>query len=144
MEVWLSGAAGFDAINGKVNICGTGTNPVAYISFKDVAKFAVGSITNPYSNNAVLELGGPQNISQLDAVKIFEEVLHRKIEIQHIPVDMLHSQLDTSEDAMQKSFTGLMLCLAKGDQIDMKELLKIFPLKLTSVREFAGGVVNVF
>jgi uncharacterized protein YbjT (DUF2867 family) len=142
MELWLSAAAGFDALNGKVNICGTGTNPVAYISFKDVARFAVESISNPDSTNAILELGGPQNISQLDAVKIFEEVLHKKIEVNHIPVDTLQSQINSSTDAMQKSFSGLMLCVANGDPIDMKGILQVFPVKLTSVREFIQSMVS--
>jgi uncharacterized protein YbjT (DUF2867 family) len=141
MELWLSAAVGFDTLNGKVNICGTGINPVAYISFKDVAKFAVESISNPYSRNAILELGGPENISQLDAVKIFEKILHKNIEVNHIPVDALQSQIKSSTDAMQKSFSGLMLCVANGDPINMKDLLLTFPIKLTSVREFAQSVV---
>jgi len=143
MELWLSAAAGFDALNGKVNLCGTGTNPVAYISYKDVARFAVESISSPDSKNAILELGGPENISQLDAVKLFEEFLHRKIEVQHIPVDVLQTQLNNSTDAMQKSFTGLMLCVANGDPINMKDLLKTFPVKLTSVREYVRSIVPV-
>lgn len=142
MEVWLSAAVGFDAMNGKVNICGTGTNPVAYISYKDVAKFAVESISNPAAKNAVLELGGPENLSQLDAVKIFEEVLNKKIEVGHIPVDALQSQLDGAEDPMQKSFTALMLCVANGDFIDMKVMLEKFPVRLTSVKEFAEQMVQ--
>jgi uncharacterized protein YbjT (DUF2867 family) len=141
MELWLSAAVGFDALNGKANICGPGTNPVAYISYKDVAKFAVESIANPSARNAVLELGGPQNISQLKAVKIFEEVLKREIEVQHIPEDALQFQINNSTDEMQKSFSGLMLCVAKGDPIEMKDLLKTFPVKLTSVEEFAKSVI---
>jgi uncharacterized protein YbjT (DUF2867 family) len=143
MELWLSEKAGFDVLNGKVNICGTGTNPLAYISYKDVAKFAVESISNPSSKNAVLELGGPQNISQLDAVKVFEEVLHRKIEVQYIPVDVLHAQLNRDGDGMQKSFPGLMLCVANGDPINMKDILQVFPIKLTSVREYVQSVAMV-
>jgi uncharacterized protein YbjT (DUF2867 family) len=138
MEVWLTAAVGFDALNGKVNVCGTGTNPVAYISLNDVAKFAVESISNPTAKNAILELGGPQNISQLDAVKVFEDVLQKKIEVGNIPAEALHSQLSGAEDPMQKSFSGLMLCLANGDQIDMKEVLVRFPVKLKSVRDFAN------
>ena len=141
MELWLSAAVGFDALNGKVTTCGTGANPVAYISVKDVAKFAVESISNPAAKNAVLELGGPQNLSQLDAVKIFEEVLNKKIEVGQIPVDELQSQLDGAEDPMQKSFSGLMLCLSNGDRIEMKEILDKFPVKLTSVKDFANSVV---
>jgi uncharacterized protein YbjT (DUF2867 family) len=136
MELWLSAATGFDALNGKVNICGTGTNPVAYISYKDVAKFAVESVSNRNSRNVILELGGPQNISPLDVVSIFEEVLHRNIEVKHIPVDALQTQFNIADDAMQRSFSGLMICIANGDAIDMKEILKGFPVELTSVRKY--------
>ena len=111
---------------------------LAYISFKDVAKFAVESISNPAAKNAVLELGGPQNLSQLEAVKIFEEALGKKIEVGQMPVDVLQSQLDATEDPMQKSFSGLMLCVANGDRIDMKDVLSKFPVELTSVKEFAN------
>ena len=137
MEVWLSAAVGFDAINGKVNLCGDGKNPVAYISQKNVAKFAVECVSNPAAVNAELELGGPENLSQLQAMKIFEEVMQKRMEIQHIPVEGLQAQLDSASDPMQKSFTGLMLCLATGDRIDMKDMLKKFPVTLSSVKEFA-------
>ena len=142
MEVWFSAATGFDALMGIVNICGTGTNPVAYISIKDVAKFAVESISNPFSNNVTLELGGPQNISPLEAVQIFEDALHHKIEVQHIPMEMLQIQFNSSKDAMQKSFSGLMLCIAFGDQIDMMEVLGNLPIKLTSVKDYVNAVLQ--
>jgi len=141
MELWLSAAVGFDALNGKVTTCGSGANTVAYISLKDVAKFAVESISNPAAKNTVLELGGPQNLSQLDAVKIFEEVLNKKIEIGQIAVDVLKSQINGAEDPMQKSFSGLMLCVANGDNIDMRDVMRKFPVELTSVKEFASFVV---
>lgn len=142
MELWLSAAVGFDALNGKVNTCGAGTNPLAYISFKDVAKFAVESISNPAAKNAILELGGPQNLSQLDVVKIFEEVLNKKIEVGQIPQDVLQSQLDGAEDPMQKSFSALMLGVANGDPIDMQVVLQAFPIKLTTVKEYVLNVVS--
>jgi uncharacterized protein YbjT (DUF2867 family) len=140
MELWLSPAVGFDVVNGKVNICGTGLNPIAYISYKDVAKFAVESLSNPATENAILELGGPGNISQLDAVKIFEEVHKKKIEVQHIPEEALQAQFNGTEDPMQKSFSGLMLCAASGDRIDMNEILGVFPIELTSIKSFASSL----
>jgi uncharacterized protein YbjT (DUF2867 family) len=140
MEVWLTAAVGFDATNGRVNVCGTGEKPVAYISYKDVAKFAVESISNPAAKNATLELGGPEILSQLDTVKIFEDVLNKKIEVEHIPVEALQSQFDGAEDPMQKSLFGLMLCVADGDRIEMKDLLEDFSVKLTSVKEYIHSV----
>jgi uncharacterized protein YbjT (DUF2867 family) len=140
MEVWLSPAVGFDAMNAKVNLCGDGTKPIAYISLKDVAKFAVECISNPAALNAELELGGPENLSQLEVVKIFEEALQKKMEVQHIPLEALTAQFNSVEDVMQKSFTGLMICVAKGDFIEMKEVLRKFSVELTSVNEFANSM----
>jgi uncharacterized protein YbjT (DUF2867 family) len=142
MEVWLSAGVGFDVMNGKVNICGTGTKPLSYISYKDVAKFAVESISNPSLKNIAIDLGGPQNISQLDAVKIFEEALQKKIDVQHIPVDALQKQFNNSTDPMQKSISGLMLCVARGGRIDMKEILSKFNFELTSVEDFVYSLAE--
>jgi len=43
--------------------------PVSYISYKDVARFAVESLESPAAKNAILELGGHEQLSQLDVVK---------------------------------------------------------------------------
>jgi uncharacterized protein YbjT (DUF2867 family) len=140
MESWLTATVGFDAQNGKVNLCGDGNKPIAYISYKDVAKFAVECVSNPSALNAILELGGPENMSQLDAVNTFKTQINKEIEIQHVPIELLQSQFDSATDPMQKSFAGLMLCVAKGDKIEMKEVLMKFPVKLTSVKDFVGAL----
>lgn len=142
MESWLTAAVGFDVNNAKVQLCGDGIKPVSYISYKDVARFAVDCLDNPAAKNAILELGGPEQLSQLDAVKIFEEVSGRKFEVQNIPENALQSQKDGATDPLQRSFTGLMLCMVNGDPINMEKLLQDFPVRLTSVREYAQGVVT--
>jgi uncharacterized protein YbjT (DUF2867 family) len=106
----------------------------------DVARFAVESLKNPAARNAVLELGGPEKLSQLDAVKIFEEVSGKKFEVQHIPEAALQAQHEAATDPMQKSFSGLMSCFAKGDPIDMQETLKAFPMQLKTVRSYAESL----
>jgi uncharacterized protein YbjT (DUF2867 family) len=140
MEVWLTAAVGFDGVIGKVQLCGNGTKPVSYISYKDVARFAVECLENPAAQNAVLELGGPEQLSQLEAVKLFEKVSGRKFEIQTIPKEMLELQMNSASDPMQKSFSGLMLTLADGDAMDMQAVLAAFPLKLTTVKEYATSM----
>ncbi len=143
MEVWLSASVGFDIENAKVQLYGEGINPVSYISYLDVAKFAVESMHNPHARNATLELGGPEKLSQLEAVKIFEEITGKRFELQHVPTNTLQSQLSAATDLMQKSFSGLMLCVANGDPIDMEELLEKFSLKLKTVKEYAKSMVAV-
>ena len=46
--------------------------------------------------------------------------------------------MESAEDPMQKSFSGLMLCYANGDPIDMQANLNNFPMKLTSVQDFVN------
>jgi uncharacterized protein YbjT (DUF2867 family) len=140
METWLSPAVGFDPANAKATIYGTGEKPVSYISYRDVAQFAVLSLDVPEARNATLELGGPQPISQLEAVKIFEEVTRRQFELQSVPEQALREQQAAAADPMQRTFAGLMRCLSRGDAIDMNSLLKVFPVKLTSVREYAEAL----
>ncbi len=139
MEVWLSPAVGFDPGNGTVTLYGEGTKPVSYIATADVAAFAVASLTAPAARNAVLELGGPEALSQLEAKEVFEQVLGRSVATQPVPVEALQGQLAAATDPMQQSFTSLMLCVAKGDAIDMSSLLPQFPVRLTTVKQYATG-----
>ena len=140
-EVWLSPAVGFDYPNRKAAIYGTGENLISWISFLDVAQFAVASLDNPAARNTTLKLGGPESISPLNAVKIFEKVGGKPFEVTHVPVDVLQGQLAGATDPMQKSFAALMLYLASAAAIDMTATLKAFPLKLRTVEEYARSVM---
>ena len=141
MEVWLSPAVGFDVANAKAQIYGTGENPISWISLQDVARFAVASLNNPAAREATFELGGPEALSQLQAVQIFEKARGQTFEVEHVPVETLEVQLESATDPMQQSFTGLMLCYAQGDPIEMQETLKAFPVQLTSVKAYAEHTV---
>jgi NADH dehydrogenase len=142
MEVWLTSAVGFDAANARATIYGSGNAPISYISYRDVATFAVQSLDNPAAYKATLELGGPEAISQLGAVAIFEQVTDRKFELQFVPEEALKQQQAAADDPMQRSFVGLMRCVANGDAIDMRGTLKAFPgVKPLAVKEFAAGMM---
>ncbi len=142
MEVWLSPAVGFDAANAKAQVYGSGENPISWISYGDVAEFAVRSLDKPETRGATLALGGPEALSQLQMVRIFEEVGGRRFDVQHVPVEALEAQQQGATDPMQQSFLGLMRCYAAGDPIDMAETLKAFPVQLTSVGDYARRVLG--
>ena len=137
MEVWLSPALGFDAANTKAQIYGSGENRISWISYKDVAKFAVASLDNSEARNAVIELGGPEALSPLEVVQIFERVKGRKFEVQHVPEKALEEQRESASDPLQQSFAGLMLYYSQGNTIDMRETLQKFPVRLTSIKDYA-------
>ena len=141
MEVWLSPALGFDAANAQAQIYGSGENKISWISYKDVAKFAIASLDNSEARNAVIELGGAEALSPLEVVQIFEKVMGRKFDVQHVPEEALREQRDGASDPLQQSFAGLMLNYSRGTIIDMHETLQKFPVQLTSIRDYAQASV---
>jgi len=141
MEVWLSPALGFDFANATAQIYGSGQNKVGWISYEDVAKFAVASLDSPTTENAVIELGGPEALSSLEVVKIFEELQGKAFKIQKVSEEQLQAQKEGATDSLQESFVGLMLGCAQGNVIDMREVLERFPMQLGSVREYAQKMV---
>src|SRR5262249_48451951 len=142
MEVWLSPIAGFDFGQGLARIYGRGRNPISWISLSDVARFAVISLGTPLARNATFELGGPEAISPLDAVQIFEDVGGRRFQVEFVSEEELTQQQQNAPDSLQRSLAGLSLCYAAGDVIDMTAILRSFPMALTSVRDYARRVLE--
>lgn len=137
MEYWLNSAMGFDVANSSIQIYGTGKEPVSYVSYRDVALFAIKSLYNPIARNLIIELGGPDKYSQLAAAALFENVHGRKFNYENFPEKSLREQMHSSLDPMERSMFGLKLALAQGDPIDMKDTMKAFHFRLRSLEEFA-------
>ena len=142
MEIWLSPSLGFDLTNTSATIYGDGQNPISWVSYRDVAKFAVESVDNSIAKNKVIEIGGPKAITPLQVVDKFEMFGGRKFNIKYIPKETIELQMENAPDPLQKSFAGLMLCYSKGDKIQMDEIAGMFQIKLTSLDEYIKSVVN--
>lgn len=141
MEVWLGPHLGFEPLEGRVRVFGSGEAPVSWISLANVAQFAVEAIDSSAARNRVIDLGGPEAISPLDVVRIFEAALGRPIQVQHVPEEALQGQLASASDSLQASLAGLALATARGCIIPMDETLRSFPIRLTSVHEYAQRFV---
>lgn len=142
-EAWLSPAVGFDFPNAKATIYGEGKNKISWIAIQDVAAFAVGSVDNPATKNKIFELGGPEALSPLEVVTLFEKAGGKKFELQHVPVEALQAQKNTAPDDLGKSFASLMLVYAAGNEISMQQTLKAIPVTLSSVNDYAKRVMQV-
>src|SRR5262249_52950599 len=113
MEMWLSPVLGFDPASGRARIYGPGDAKISYISIQDVVSFAIAAAAKPPDSSVILEMGGPDPISQLDAVGIFEQTRGKKIDTEKVPLDALEEQ-HRSTDPLQKTFAALMIGYAKG------------------------------
>ena len=138
MEAWLSPMLGFDPANGRARVYGSGEAKVSYISVQDVVAFAVSVAGKPPEKPLFLEMGGPEALSQLDALGIFERALGKKIAIERIPLSALEEQ-QRSVDPLQKTFAALMIGYAKGDVIpDRIETAREYGVTLHSVHDYAA------
>ena len=142
MEIWLSPVVGFNYPESTAQIPGNGTNPISFISYKDVASFVVGGLNNPAVENKIVEIGGPSALTPAEVVQIFEKINGSPFEVQYIPVSALQKQMEDVTDPLQKAFSGLMIMYANGDIIEMKETLKKIPVTLTSVEDYAKAVLS--
>jgi uncharacterized protein YbjT (DUF2867 family) len=139
-EVWLSPALGFDPSSGRVRIYGPGGAKVSYISLNDVAAFAVAAAAQPPDTSAILEMGGPEPVSQLEAVGIFERTIGRNIEVERVPLTAIEEQHRTATDPLQKTFAALMIAYAKGDVIPGSvETARRYGVTLHSVTDYAAS-----
>jgi uncharacterized protein YbjT (DUF2867 family) len=141
-EIWLSPHLGFDFANAKATIYGSGENKISYISLHNVADFAVASLSTPAAQNAVLELGGPETLSQLEVVRIFEDFSGRTFEKQFVLEEALHTRKAAATNPVERTFADLTLAAARGDRIDTGETFQKFSVRPRSVREHAKAVAH--
>ncbi len=140
MEVWLSPALGFDYPNASARIYGSGTNPISWVSFLDVAEMCALCLRHPAAERRTIEFGGPEALSPLEVVARFEKISGRPFNVQHVPEASLLSDYEAAKDSLQKTFAALMLWCSRGDAINMAPLIDTFGIKLTSVSDYARGL----
>src|SRR5947209_6269657 len=63
---------------GKPTIFGRGTNPINFVSVQDVARFVSIALDDPRARNAVIEVGGPENLTMNQVAEIFERASGRQ------------------------------------------------------------------
>jgi uncharacterized protein YbjT (DUF2867 family) len=139
MEVWLSPHLGFDYLHSKATIFGEGVNPISWIAIKDVAAFAVASLSNSKALNAKLSIGGPEALSPLEVVKIFEHHFGTTFALEHVPVEALLARRKEAADSLEQTFASLQLAYSAGCEVDMDTILRDFRMKLTSIGDYASG-----
>lgn len=143
MEVWLSPAFGFDYTSNSATIYGDGSNGITWVSVTDVARALVEAVTSSIAKNKVLPVGGPELLTPLEVLKIFEEASGKKWNVQHVAVDALQKQLAAAGDEVQASVAALQLAYATAD-FSMDPSSYLVPRYLKSVRQYAAEVLKQY
>ena len=119
MESWLGPYLFADPVAGTARVYGPGTDGVRYVAVRDVAEMAVRCLTVPSARNATIPFGGPEPISQREAVRLFEKEVGKPFTVTEIPADALEVQRSATSDPFEKTFAALMLGVARGLGADL-------------------------
>jgi uncharacterized protein YbjT (DUF2867 family) len=139
VDVWFSPALGFDAPGGTVQIFGDGTATHTWICTDDVARFCVWALEADEARNAAIELGGPDRISQLDIVELYEERLGKSLERRYLPAEEIERMHAEGRTPLEVSLAGVMLNAARGGFVDSAEVASRSGIRLTPMREFVAA-----
>jgi len=142
MEVWFGPQGGFDVAGRHARIYGTGENPMQWISFTNVAEFAVRSLDSEAAHNAILPLGGPDALSPIEVVRIFEELGGALFTVEYLIESVLRDGLAAARRPLDEAFAALALGYAHGGTVDMRATLEAIPARLKSVREYAQWMLT--
>lgn len=140
MEIWLSPALGFDYAQRKVVLFGDGRALISWVSYRDVAEVAVRSHLTPGARNRTLDVGGPQDLSPLEVARIFEKASGAPFDRQLVPEEALLTQLDHASDPLSETFVKLQLECVHGCPMNTSEILRLMPMELTTVAQYAAAV----
>jgi uncharacterized protein YbjT (DUF2867 family) len=129
-------------VNARATIYGTGENPIAWISCRDVARAAVQCLNDAATIGKRLPLGGPENLSPNEVVRLFEQALGRPFQVRRLSEEELLAQKSAAPDPVAESFAALLLDIAAGLPMDAAGTRSLLPGELTTVAKYAASIAR--
>ena len=103
------------------------------------------TLEDPDLRGNTIEIGGPENLATVDVVALYEQLSGRQAKVSHVP----QGALRVMSPLLRPFHPGLSQVMAlslhedlNGSFFDATPLLERYPLKLTSVEEYARARVS--
>jgi uncharacterized protein YbjT (DUF2867 family) len=138
METWLEILGDSVVKRGTAMVFGKGTNSINFVSVEDVASIAVRALEDRQGLGRAVEVGGPENMSQLQFVRAIQQAAGRTVKIRHIPLPMMRV-MRVATQRINPAFSRMTLAGIIMDTenmtLDPADMLDLFPMHLTSLNE---------
>jgi NADH dehydrogenase len=126
--------------SGKVMLFGKGENPRNFVAADDVARFVLTAFDDPRTTSQVIPVGGPENLTNIQVVALYEEIAGHKAQVSHIPLPMMRVMAPLLRP-FKPGLSQVMQVSLHDDTadctFDMSEVLDQYPMKLTRLEEWA-------
>jgi uncharacterized protein YbjT (DUF2867 family) len=110
-EIHLAPLGRFDVAKGKVALIGNGDAKLRWVSTDDVAALLAAVAVEP-DPPALIEFGGPEELSRKEAVAVAEDLTRRRMKVQRMPAPVARLAirlLNRRNDALASIFGGGLL-----------------------------------
>ena len=137
---------GKSVVEGKrVMLTGRGTNPRNFVASEDVAKVVVGSLKIPSLRGQTIDVGGPENLTAHDVVKIFERVSGQKAKIRHLPIAVVKTMSRTVRPlhpGISRILKSAVVSETTDQTFDPSALRMKIPITLTTLENWARSRIR--
>ncbi len=140
MELWLQLIGQPIRKQGKTTIFGSGNNPINFVSVEDVARFVTIVLDDAQACNAVIEIGGPENLTMNQVAEIFERTGGYQAKKRHIPLLVMRVMsilMQPINPTMSRLIRNGIYMDTANLGYDMAATAHTFGIRLTSLEEVA-------
>src|SRR5712691_7628164 len=141
MELWAQLIGQPIREQGKTTIFGRGNNAINFVSVQDVARFVGVALDDPRARHAVIEVGGPENLTMNQLAEIFERASGHQAKKRHIPLPMMRVMsilMRPLNPAMSRLIRNGIYMDTANLRSDADDNARSFGIQLTSLQEIAG------
>lgn len=124
---------------GKVSLFGKGNNPRNFVAADDVARFVIIALTDPRAAGQVIEVGGPENWTNMDVVALYEQISGRQTKVSHVPLGVLRVMsglIRPFHPGLSQVMQSSILFDTTDQTFDMRETLQTYPMTLTKLEDW--------
>lgn len=130
---------------GKVVLFGSGERPRNFVAADDVAAFAVLALRNASLAGATLDVGGPENWTSMEVVRLYERLSRRTAKVTRVPVAVLRLAYPLLRP-LHAGFSQVLQSAVVGEtadqRFDAQRLRDRFPVQLTRLEAWASQQVR--
>ena len=124
----------------RVVLFGPGSNLRNFVAEADVARLVVLALEDVRLRGETIEIGGPENLSGLQVVAIFERLTGKRARVTHLPLAALRlfsRLLSPVHEGVGRVLKAGVVGETTDQTLDPAPLLARYPIKLTRLEDWA-------
>jgi uncharacterized protein YbjT (DUF2867 family) len=127
---------------GKVVLFGRGEQPRNFVAADDVAQFVVLAVRDQSLAGEAVDVGGPENLTHLDVVRLYERISGRPAKVTRVPLGVARTVsrlVRPAHPGLSQILQASVLAEERAERFDARPLMARFPITLTRLEDWAAA-----